>query len=240
MKGILPVTEFDQNLAVTHTYLLIEPIVKSSVFDVGVFTVDIICEYYAITKRTVRELIVSGLNELVKRKLITKKKELYIASKEIYIMKDNEYFITVPIEGIIKLANDPQLLKYFVILIRYIKLESLSLSYLSEKTGKSIRTICRYNEELEQMKLLYIKRSSYSEDGRPVNKYSLTPFTNNTDKDLGNFRRSVSAKYNSFIKRGADYYTKEEIQELYDMCVKYNNQVSVSKRKELDKIRELL
>lgn len=232
MTIFLP-TRVPKNL--TYILLVIAPLVISGIFDYAVLTPEIICEYYSLKCDSE---IKSGLESLVKSKLARKKGNMYIINKSVY---KSDHFTMVPVESVIKLSDNSKLLTYYTYILSKMnnktKSCSLPISHFVNETGLSKRTVIRYNQKLEDMQLLYITRFKYDDDGREVNQYSL--ISNSPTKDKGNFHRSVSAKYNAFIKKGAEAYTKEELQELYDLCLEYNKQVESKHRKNLTELRKL-
>lgn len=79
------------------------------------------------------------------------------------------------------------------------------INYFTKMEGVSDRTITRRNQELVDMKLIYIYRPLIDKD---KNKYGTNTYVlyddwrqkNNDVKSDGNLNRSVSLRYNSFIK----------------------------------------
>lgn len=130
------------------------------------------------------------------------------------------------------------------------KVGSFTINYLAKKSGLSENTIKRhggYNSILEDMKLIYIHRShdylKFSDTGE-IRTFS-NVYGRYDDKDIileyakklgvtygeshkksytfknnSNKLRSISARYNAFIKGKS--YTQAELQQLYEDCIFYN------------------
>lgn len=130
------------------------------------------------------------------------------------------------------------------------KVGSFTIRYLAEKSDISENTINRpggYNSILEDMKLIYIHRShdylKFSDTGE-IRTFS-NVYGRYDDKDIileyakklgvtygeshkksytfknnSNKLRSISARYNAFIKGKS--YTQAELQQLYEDCIFYN------------------
>ena len=88
----------------------------------------------------------------------------------------------------------------------------MPVSYLAEQTGVTEPTVFKYNKILEDLKIIYIHRRYYNSatNTRPSNNYGryedkdlIMKVAADDSDNMGNFKRSVSARYNAYLKNPA-------------------------------------
>lgn len=150
----------------------------------------------------------------------------------------DETFVSCDYEVFELLKNTPGILKHYLTILmhRSHNIEvmgkrnvicSLPISYFAEFEGVHENTISSYNRKLEDLKLIYIARDTYSE-GRDSNYYSLyedrkyvEAFIGNSNTgSMANWKRKVTGRYNRFIN-DPDCYSLEELEELLGDLKKY-------------------
>lgn len=138
--------------------------------------------------------------------------------------------------------NMPQLLQHYIRIIKSLDytivvngrsnvVGHMAADYFMQEYGLSRNTITNYNNALIEMGLLYIHRAPHETNvyGRACNKVIIDDYALSISG--GNFRRQVSARYNAYIKNPAAY-CDEQVQQLYEDCVKYNS-ISSDNKKDL-------
>lgn len=153
-------------------------------------------------------------------------------------------FTLCEVGAIKKLLPHPKLLQHYVLIsaARSYQIEidgrrnvicKLPISYFNEHEGISKRTVIRYNQQLEEMKLISIVTSKFEYDDmkRDINCYSLyedrallnkfVGINNRKDVMKSNDRRKVSALYNAY-KKCPTKYSEEEKDELRSLVEQYN------------------
>ena len=123
-----------------------------------------------------------------------------------------------------RLMDKPDLLKHYLIIKRGLidgKCK-YSIPYFAKIEETSPQTISRRNKELEDMRLIIIYQDSYK-DGRNNNVYTLYSEEQAEKKktNYSDLNRSVSARYNSFIKNPTKY-TPLQKKTLRKEVVEYN------------------
>ena len=107
---------------------------------------------------------------------------------------------------------------------------SQSVKYIMDLTGLSNKTIISYNKKLEDMKVVHTYHSKFS-DSRNTNVYGdycnyekidafgmqRDSLNKVYDNSVANWMRSVTQRYNRFVKDGGNYSA-----ELYADCIKFN------------------
>lgn len=121
----------------------------------------------------------------------------------------------------------------------------MSQSFFVNQYGMSKNTVTRYFKALEELDLLVIFRANPNTQqtnlyGRKADEQLIRQYANRFDNsNKSNFHRSVSARYNKYIK-APGVFSADEIKQLYNDCIVYNNDVlkmgHPEKAKELDKI----
>ena len=109
--------------------------------------------------------------------------------------------------GVFKLLmQKPDLLRHYL-LIKRGRIDGkcrFSLDYFAKIENTSVRTISRWNKELEELQTIIIYQDTYNPDknGRSNNVYVLYSEEQAALKNesYGDINRSVSQRYNSFIK----------------------------------------
>lgn len=135
----------------------------------------------------------------------------------IIYMDDIRTIINAPLRNRNKLVT----YWYWLMESRYgdTKIGNMPLSYFESVTGLSKSTLVRYNKDLENLKLLYIKRSPYTNGEKENNmycRYADRHLIKAPSKDT----KSLASKYTWFMK--GKEYSPNELIELYNYVVAYN------------------
>lgn len=245
-------------------------------------------------RNRITDYIKCGINELEEKGVITKQKEF---SKH-YILDCNNLWIDInsgsftkiyfsEVQQIfrIKNINNFALLRYFIFVIGTINYNitvylpngeykngivgNLTIDYLAEKVGISIRSAIEYNKILEKEKLLYIARQEdfvidkennikrlnniYGRvcDFEYINTFAQNQkkhnesykYTNNNLTKTNNKRR-LAQMYQQLLKGRGEKYTNKQIKEIYDYVISENKKYENMYEKDgyedyLDKIRDV-
>lgn len=165
---------------------------------------------------------------------------------------DRDY-VLIPYEAIIQLMRSAYKNKYQ--LIRYLcwlldsrfngsVVGNQKMSYFATMLNVSESTIMRYNENLEELKIIHIRRET-GNDGK-ANAYGLYEDRHEVDEwadrqnygksNKSNWLRSVSGRYNWLVKN-PDQVTEEDIvnfKEYNDYCRKRKGKEAGWEKRELD------
>lgn len=174
-------------------------------------------QYRLPTKKEKSELKTT-LDKLCDHNIIENNQFGYILNTDIFKFEEGTSFVVYDNSVFHMLMSNPKLFKHYLYIVGLrdykTKICNKPINYFVEAEGISDRTIKAYNKKLEELKLIYINR-----DGGNL-QYVLY-----NDKDLivsnSNWMRSVSAKYNRFIK-SPEVFNEEEIINLYSDVIKYN------------------
>lgn len=197
-----------------------------------------------------KEEIRAALNQLSKIGIIRKvHADVYECFKEVSVA-DDEHYQLINVDDFLKIRNC-SLLNYFLELLytRNYKIEvagkkgiigNMSNEYICKQIGISSRSGLRYMQQLQELDIICVQKTTdennyhhnyycLAKDKEYLRKFlrdsNITAFKNPGD---GNWRRKVSAKYNHFLSH-PESYTVDEVHELYNMCVKYNEGGDVKK-----------
>ena len=190
------------------------------------------------------EMIRGAIKNLAEKKII--RIDEHFIYPEDFVLPENEYFALVPIDKLqIILQSDYknrfEICLYLIWMLgtrnMATKVNSLTVSMLMAVTGKSRSTVLSYNNILVNLGIMCVDNAgAYMINGKPHgtrNKYALAEdapkLKNPSVKRLsGNDKRSLSAKLTYINKHPESVctkYTEEELQEIYDYCIKYNAQL---------------
>ena len=154
-----------------------------------------------------------------------------------YIRKSNDQYLIdtsgiytttgyelLSVEIFRKLMDRPDLLKHYLTIKRGLIDGKCKYStpYFAKVEETSTRTISRRSKELEDMRLIIIYQDTYK-DGRNNNVYTLYS-EEQAEKKKSNYsdlNRSVSARYNSFVKNPAKF-TPLQKKTLRQEVIEYN------------------
>lgn len=152
------------------------------------------------------------------------------------------------------LKNRQALLKHFICLVNSfndsIEINSrtgvigyMPVSYFVKKEEKNESTICALNKSLEKLGLIYIYRTGQTNDGKYKNniycrkedaeyahQYAREKFKGNNivrKKNTADINRSITQKYNHFVRTGGKGYSYEDILRLYYQCESYNDDMEM-------------
>lgn len=263
-------TSIYKNPNVTPFELVTYSYVQMSVVPYG-FAQDVFISYDSISYfiyKKVNKLSVryvrEGVASLVAKNIIKVTNGIVKVSD--FILNDNEYYSLVPMwafEKILELDNKNKydICYYLVWLLGTRNMETktntLSVEYLAELTGRSKRTLLSYNKILEDLNIICIARSgAINIDGKIhgiKNCYGLVGDNNKTKsvtskkKMTADVKRALSAKL-FYINKNPDKaakYTEEELREIYDYCIKYNEDIKThpeydGKAKDISVLEQLL
>lgn len=187
-------------------------------------------------------------DSLKKKKFITKIKDgCYVITKGGY---DNSSFVQILLEEYYAITNSDianghkiSLLYHLCWIINCFNwnidingerniVGNVSLPYFVERENKSVQSIKNYNKELEEMDLISVIRGGYNptKDGRTPNYYCRSEYKKEVEKfvkgslesNLSDIRRSVTAKFNHYVKN-PDKYSPEDAWDVLKGCIKYWN-----------------
>ena len=158
------------------------------------------------------------LEKLCKHNVIENNQFGYILNTDIFNFEEGTHFITYTSEVFHMLMSEPKLLKHYLYIIGLrdyrTKICDKPINYFVKVENLSDRTIKTYNKKLEDLKLIYISRNG-------INLQYVLYEDKNILEANSNWMRSISAKYNRFIKSPGVFNAKE-IDELYSEVIKYN------------------
>lgn len=213
-----------------------------------------------------------GIEELIQNGIIFSEGEYQkcylLDCSNLWIDTDEEKYTIISFDEVTQIfkienINNYLLLKYFVFLVGTISssievwidtvtskkrvVGNLTLEYISEKSGISVRTVIGYNKLLEEIGLLYINRQSdfiidKNNDirqlsnvyGRARDKSYIDTFALNQQKYKKSYhyvsksnvkvndKRRLSQKYNQLVKGNGQNYSKEEVIEIYNYVILEN------------------
>lgn len=218
-------------------------------FNSQLFNLDLGCWLFNIDfkKRTNRELVKKAFNELINHNYIDCLE--YASNKyELKEIKNDtcKYFIKVSEQTCLKFRElhsnkKTDMFRYYCHILKSRnykydrKVCDLSVNFLSELINISKSTIIRYNRLLEENKIIYIKRPTYNDKDKSVDligDYDDKGFVDKianelkygNSKQVGNQHRSISAKYNSYV-RNPSKYDEEDEYKLYEQVKAYNDEM---------------
>lgn len=262
---LIPSYLLDNTSEVIGTYLIIKSIFGYNECDQNLVTPEAISLFqYGTCKPTRYYLnkIKQNLDELVKIDLLTPIDiGIYIISAD--QLKVEPPFVKIESEIFKLLMNDFKLLLHYLIIKKSRSYQicikgknsvvcCLPLEYFAKQEKVVTRTIIKYNQQLEDEKLIYINRSQYKvgDECREINVYSLYEDkeyadayrpTYEKDNKKSNDRRKAAALYNSYCKNPGKYSPKEK-EEIRELIVKYNEEcltLGQSQPDYLQKIKDL-
>lgn len=207
-------------------------------------SLDAIAYYLNISKRTASE----HYSSLIDNGVIKATGNVVDVSS--VLKHREEHFVTIPVDTFFKIMRDgnTQLYMYFVQLMstrnNKLKVSYQKIEYIEDLTGLSKSTILRYNKKLEDIGVLYIRRSHnlkqsdgsvYSDNnvyGLVADKAAVDKYADENeykvDMHNSNWQRMVTAKYNAYIKNPNSY---EDTDALYKLCEEYNALMDELQRK---------
>lgn len=191
------------------------------------------------TKKGVRTNILNALNYLIDNGIIDGirfSKYTYIIKKYSFAVDDGYGFTLLYFDEIEKIHN-VKLLYYYKVLMSTInnktKFSNMSLRYIADKSSLNINTVTKYNKELQDLGIIFIKNPLLSDEHRKniycriedkdiINEYFKNDknYPDSEIIDSVNWQRSVTARYNAFLS--GKKFGEEEKQKLYEDCIKYN------------------
>lgn len=234
-------------------YLMMEYVSKRTNMDTIFITTEMLGYYYNGDVKSGR-LFEEGADHLCKLGYIKKQGSGYIYTKQLL----NETFLQVKEEDFFKIIksnknNKSELLLFYLRLLDSFDynivvdgkrkvIGHMTQGYFIDKYKMSKNSITRYISALEELGLIYTHNTYVN--GVQNNLYCklddkdlLMSFANaNSKVDHSNFRRSVSARYNAFIKNPASL-SEEEIKQLHKDVEKYN---SISNQKKDTSIIDII
>ena len=242
---LIPHYLLESSPEVVVTFIFIKSIFGASNCDQNIVIPEAIalCQYgtYKPTKYALNK-IKDNLNELVKLEILQAAENFYIINKE--QLEVAPPFVTIEPGVFKKLMNDPKLLVHYLMIKkgRSYQIEvngkhsvvcCLSLEWFAKHEEVSARTILRYNQQLEELQLIYINRSKYQSGNecRELNVYSLYEDkayadayrpTYENDEMKANERRKAAALYNSYCKN-PNKYSEEDKEAIRELIIRYND-----------------
>jgi len=192
------------------------------------------------TTKKMRTNILNALNYLINNGIVDGirfSKCTYIIRKCSFTIDKNSKFVIIYFDELEKI-NNVNLLHYFIMilstisnkLVDSVRYGNMSIQFLSQINQISINTIIRYNQELQDLKLIYIRKPSDTTNTfknlycRYQDKKYIDILADDGGKygksNSTNWQRSVTARYNAYVSGKS--FSEDDIQQLYDDCVKYN------------------
>ena len=136
-------------------------------------------------------------------------------------------FEKCPIDDFNMLRDNAPLFQHYM-LIRMGMIDgkcTYDINYFTKMEGVSDRTITRRNQELVDKELIYIYRPLINESKKEYGKNTYVLYNDQvakkTEKSTGNINRSVSLRYNSFVKH-PEKFTPLQRKELRKQVEEYN------------------
>jgi len=157
-----------------------------------------------------KKRIIDGLECLYELGYVKKRDKFYFVDTNAFYNCQTG-FVYCDLLSFQKLMNDPGLLQHYLLIKRGLINGkcTFSLTYFAKKENISIRTVSRRNAELEDKKLIIVYQDSYKPDqnGRNNNVYTLysDEQANKKRSSYSDLNRSVSARYNAFVKNPGKY-----------------------------------
>lgn len=225
----------DDEINIVH-YIKLQEFIRASYYDEILIKPETL-DFFIYKKVGVRTLPL--FEYLLHNKYIKETMGFYIVTKDIF---NEDSFVTITTDefyGIINsnYKNTDKLLLHFIRLVKSLDynininsrrnvIGHMSVQFFQNTYGLSKNTIISYNKKLEDLELLYIVRQNgkinniYGRyvDKKYINKYADLEYDNSAKS---NFHRSVSARYNKYMKH-PESFSKPEIKRLYNDCLKYN------------------
>ena len=219
--------------------------------------------YERVITKTEESLIHKGLKKLIDKNIVSVVSRLtdteYILDVT-NINNTSKFFVNINVSDVRKImnintkVNKFTLLRYYIILLSTFKIDKskdsgkigyMSQSYIKDLSGISIPTMNKYNNILEENKMIYIAKSTdheeyYDSKGNHritkfknvysryedrdiadsyVNTYSTCNFSTKLDMKVNESRKYVQM-YNAILK--GKLYDKDTIEKIYDGIVAWN------------------
>lgn len=227
------------NFHALSLYLKVQEITKGS-YDEPLFSVETLT-YHLYHETSKKEEVKKLLKTLPLTKLAT---NCYSCSRNAF---ECDSFTTITPQELNTILycgrnNAHALLQHFIRLIASLdsnmdNVGHMSVQWFATTYGISEHSVLNYNSALEELGLIYVHHQGVSLDGkcrtnlygRAANKKSVISHSSNFTADgSANFMRSVSARYNAFIKNPSSF-TDEQRDQLYEDCIKYNRKAKTPK-----------